>query len=181
MPQDDSNAVFNQVVGDYRVIVSDDKRGGVQIRVTDSELLADFLNLKLPSPGKFVADAAPAQVRPVSFTHLDVILNVVSSHFHVGRKQLLGVTRTLRVSEARHTAIWLARQLTQHSILELGTYFGKRDHSSILYAEKKIGERLKTDADFAKIVGFIRDKIRKGETGDKQHETGEEESGGTGQ
>ncbi len=181
MPQDDTSAVFNQIVGDYRVVVEDDKHGGVRIRVTDSDLLTEFLHLKIPSPGKFVLAKGPEPVRPAAFTKLDVILNVVSSHFNVPSKQILGATRMLRVCEARHTAIWLARQLTQHSILELGTYFGKRDHSSILYAEEKIGERLKKDGDFSKVVGFIRDKIRKGETGDAQNETGEEESGGTGQ
>lgn len=183
MTPDEKNAVFKQTVGDYRVTVMDDKQGGVYVVIRDSELTTDFLNLHLPSPGKFVAPVVP--VSPVAasiaaHTKLDVIVNVVASHFNVPSKHLLGTTRVLRVSEARHVAVWLAKQLTTYSLLELGNYFGKRDHSSILYAINKIGERQKTDQDFAKVIGFIRDKIRKGETGDAQHETGKKESSDTG-
>lgn len=184
MPTDDKSAVFNQIVGDYRITVVDDKHGGVHIVIKDSELTTEFLNLHLPSPGKFVApvaQAAPVAGSIAAHTKLDVILNVVASHFNVPSKLLLGATRVLRVSEARHVAVWLAKQLTSHSLLELGNYFGKRDHTSILYAVNKIGERQKTDQDLAKVIGFIRDKIRKGETGDAQDETGKKEGVGTGQ
>jgi chromosomal replication initiator protein len=42
--------------------------------------------------------------------------------------------------------MYLARQLTGSSLEEIGSYFGGRDHSTVLHACRKIGDALTRDA-----------------------------------
>jgi len=50
------------------------------------------------------------------------------------------------VVRPRHVAMWIARQVTGHSLPEIGRAFGNRDHTSILHALRRIEALLATEA-----------------------------------
>ena len=54
----------------------------------------------------------------------------------------------------------LARELTTHSLPEIGDAFGGRDHTTVLYAVKAIEMRLKTDDGVKKIVTYIERQLK---------------------
>ena len=52
--------------------------------------------------------------------------------------------------------MYLTRQLTDLSLVEIGRLFGGRDHTTVLYACDKVGTMIGADSEFAdKINGLI--------------------------
>jgi len=53
-------------------------------------------------------------------------------------------------------AMYIARRITRHSLEEIGTYFGGRDHSTVLYGIEKIETLRASDVTLREIVdGFL--------------------------
>lgn len=74
----------------------------------------------------------------------DDIIELVCEHYSVRRNDLLSQRRTKNLAFPRHVAMYLAKELTQLTLTEIGNFFGGRDHSTVLHAINKIkGLRLK--------------------------------------
>ncbi len=73
-------------------------------------------------------------------TTMQDIFQIVQNYFNVTLKELQSKKRTHTVSSARHVVMYLARRHTSHSLQEIGGYLGGKDHSSVLYALKKVEE-----------------------------------------
>jgi len=76
---------------------------------------------------------------------IDAIQDAVCAHFSISREELLSRSRSQRLAWPRHVAIYLARELTDHSLPRIGRDFGGRDHSTVLNACRRAGERISTD------------------------------------
>jgi hypothetical protein len=87
-------------------------------------------------------------------TPISLIINIVSRRLGVPRALMLGDVRVAHVVRARHTAIWLARRITGASTTVIGRAFGQRDHTTVLYALKKMDGLLERNSSFAE--GLIR-------------------------
>ena len=84
------------------------------------------------------------------------ILAAVVERFGVRGDALCGQRRTRTVSLPRHVAMYLLRQLTDLSLIEIGRIFSGRDHTTVLYACEKVSERISMDTEFSeKINGLI--------------------------
>ena len=84
------------------------------------------------------------------------ILSAVSERFGVKTEMIMGQRRTQVVALPRQVAMYLLRQLTDLSLVEIGRVFGGRDHSTVLYACDKIGVRINAEEAFReKINGLI--------------------------
>ena len=66
------------------------------------------------------------------------IINAVCSYYDVPRQALGGQGRGKRVTTARHVAMYLLRQDASQPLTQIGRLFGDRDHSTVLYACRKI-------------------------------------------
>jgi chromosomal replication initiator protein len=53
-------------------------------------------------------------------------------------------------------AMYLAKQLTQRSLPEIGRRFGNRDHTTVMHAVSRVGELMTRDAVFAEDVELLR-------------------------
>jgi chromosomal replication initiator protein len=73
------------------------------------------------------------------------IQQVVAAYFEITAEQLVSPNRSARIAWARQVAIHLARELTATSLQQLGNAFGGRNHATVLYACKKVDERLEND------------------------------------
>ena len=62
----------------------------------------------------------------------------VASHFGFKVAELRGRRRFRRVSRARAIALYLARELTDASYPEIGQRFGGMDHTSVIYAHRRV-------------------------------------------
>jgi len=84
------------------------------------------------------------------------IVAVVAETFGVRSDVLCGPRRTRAVVRPRQIAMYLTRQLTELPLVEIGRIYGKRDHSTVLYACEKVAELITNDSDMAdKINGLI--------------------------
>jgi chromosomal replication initiator protein len=81
-------------------------------------------------------EAAPAQV------DLNALARAVARHFGVRVGDLTGPSHERRFSEARHLAIWLAREETGASFAALGRHFGGRDPKTVRYACERSAARI---------------------------------------
>jgi len=81
-----------------------------------------------------------------SKVRIENIERAVVSHFGISRNDLRSRRRTRSISLARQVAMYLARKLTKHSCKEIGDFFGGKNHSTVLFAEKKISSAREEDA-----------------------------------
>jgi chromosomal replication initiator protein len=75
------------------------------------------------------------------------IEQAVCDLFGVSDDDLKGTRRTRSVSQPRMLAMFLARRHTQAAYKEIGDFFGGRNHSTVVAAEKKIDTWLRSDTD----------------------------------
>ena len=84
------------------------------------------------------------------------VIAVVSERFSVKADALCGKRRTRQIAMPRQVAMYLMRQVTDLSLVEIGRMFGGRDHTTVMYACEKIGTMVSADNQFAeKMNGLI--------------------------
>ena len=66
------------------------------------------------------------------------IIEAVTDHFNVRLSDLQGRRRSRSIAFPRQVCMYLARDLTAHSLEEIGGYFGGRDHTTVLHAYRNI-------------------------------------------
>ncbi len=100
-----------------------------------------------------VGEAALSQIS------MSQITACVSKTYKVSEKQLMGKTRKMEVVNARHIGMFLCREMTSGSLLTIGNYFGKRDHSTVIHACKVIEEKIASDNSFAQDIKNIKNQL----------------------
>jgi chromosomal replication initiator protein len=86
---------------------------------------------------KKLEDVLPKEGRRPRLT-VAHIKEEVASRYQLGRLDLEGASRKKEISQARHIAIFLARQMTNHSFPAIGREFGDRDHTTIMHSYTKV-------------------------------------------
>ena len=76
---------------------------------------------------------------------IENIQKTVSDYFKVSIADLLSSRRTRSITRPRQIAMALAKELTRHSLPEIGSAFGGRDHTTVLHACRKVAELCKDD------------------------------------
>lgn len=76
---------------------------------------------------------------------LESIQKTVAEYYKVRVSDLLSKKRTRSIARPRQLAMALAKELTSHSLPEIGTAFGGRDHTTVLHACRKIVELREAD------------------------------------
>lgn len=82
----------------------------------------------------------------------DDILSAVCSRYGVKAKELMSKSRKQAVVLPRQLAMYLIHKYTDMSYSQLGRLFGKRDHSTVLYACNQIAHRISVDKQFRREV-----------------------------
>jgi chromosomal replication initiator protein len=87
---------------------------------------------------------------------IENIQKAVAKYYNLRVTDLLGRRRTRMIARPRQMAMALSKDLTEHSLPEIGDAFGGRDHTTVLYACRKITDLCDTDGrireDWAKLV-----------------------------
>ncbi|POX68349.1 chromosomal replication initiator protein DnaA [Microbacterium sp. Ru50] len=71
------------------------------------------------------------------------IINATAQYFRLSVDDLYGSSRSQAVATARQIAMYLCRERTSLSLPKIGQLFGNRDHTTVMYAYKKISELMK--------------------------------------
>ncbi|GAB3395619.1 chromosomal replication initiator protein DnaA [Azotobacter armeniacus] len=78
---------------------------------------------------------------------VDNIQRTVAEYYKIKIADLLSKRRSRSVARPRQVAMALSKELTNHSLPEIGDSFGGRDHTTVLHACRKIAELRESDAD----------------------------------
>ena len=71
---------------------------------------------------------------------LENIQKVTASYYKIRVADLLSRRRSRSVARPRQVAMALAKELTRHSLPEIGDAFGGRDHTTVIHANKRVAE-----------------------------------------
>ncbi|WP_404714007.1 chromosomal replication initiator protein DnaA [Sphingomonas sp. MMS24-J13] len=91
-----------------------------------------------------LADQLRASQRRVS---IDEIQRKVCDHYRIRQSEMGSARRAREVARPRQVAMYLAKQLTQRSLPEIGRRFGGRDHTTVIHAVKTIEALRARDAE----------------------------------
>lgn len=93
----------------------------------------------------------------LTITH---IKDEVAMRYHLKRHDLEGASRKKEISQARHMAIYLARDMTNNSFPAIGKQFGNRDHTTIMHSYMKIKTLLQETPLLQAEVNEIKEGLR---------------------
>ncbi len=87
------------------------------------------------------------------------IAQAVADYYHISLDSMCSKQRDKYILMPRQVAMYLIRQETQDSLLEIGQLFGGRDHSTVLNSCEKIERNLQTNQTLRKDIVTIRDQL----------------------
>ncbi len=99
------------------------------------------------------------ETQPLPVT-IEKITSEVARTYNVTTEDIRSRKRVASVSTARMVAMYCVREITGISMEEIGSEFGGRDHSTVVYACNTIAKRLKTDTHMRETVEDIIKNVR---------------------
>ncbi|TVQ54393.1 MAG: chromosomal replication initiator protein DnaA [Phycisphaerales bacterium] len=88
------------------------------------------------------------------------IMDEISRYYGVKLSDLLSKRRQKSIAGPRQVGMWLARQHTRHSLEEIGSYFGGRDHTTVMHAIRSIESRQAEDPSLRHDVNQLLSRLR---------------------
>ncbi len=80
---------------------------------------------------------------------VDNIQRTVAEYYKIKMADMISKRRSRSVARPRQMAMCLSKELTNHSLPEIGTMYGGRDHTTVLHACRTISELRKTSSDIS--------------------------------
>lgn len=116
------------------------KRVIANAHFTGQEITVEFVKEALK-------DLLAVQAKLVSIQNIQ---KTISEYYKIKLSDLLSKRRSRFIARARQMAMALAKELTNHSLPEIGDAFGGRDHTTVLHARRKIKELILSDPEIKK-------------------------------
>ena len=101
-------------------------------------------------------DMLRSQAKPLT---LESITKTVADHYRLTLQDILASTRLRTIARPRQVAMFMAKELTPLSLPEIGKYYGGKDHTTVMYAVRKIRQIMDHEPDFADDMQTLRQKI----------------------
>ena len=112
---------------------------GALIRVSAySSLVNEPINVEMAEIAlrDLAPDSADRQITATS------IMEVTAEFFDIDVETLRGAGKKRAVAHARQLAMYLCRELTELSLPKIGEQFGGKDHTTVIYADRKIRKEM---------------------------------------
>jgi chromosomal replication initiator protein len=110
-------------------------------------------------------DLADTALRDILRRHtknitIDDIISRVAKAFNVKPADIKSKKKHKLYALPRQVGMYLARELTEFSYPEIGGAFGGKDHSTVIYATRKIEKKLEQDHSLKNLIGGLKKDIR---------------------
>jgi chromosomal replication initiator protein len=99
--------------------------------------------------------------RPRERVSLTCVLDITANYHGLDAEELLGQKRSAAINQARQIAMYLARELTEASLPQIGDAFGGRTHTTVLHGCNKIATDMMRDHSLRATVDAIRKQLIK--------------------
>ena len=96
--------------------------------------------------------------------NIATIMAAVAHHFEIKVSDIKSKKRTRNISVPRQIAMYLCRTKTKLSLPEIGRQFGGKDHTTVIFAHKKISENINKNNELKKVINIIVSDIESGKT-----------------
>lgn len=118
--------------------------------------------LSQTNSGRVTPELAQAALGPVAGRPIPIpaILDATARRFGVKVSELQSKKRSKAITHPRHVCMFLARQLTSQSLEQIGGYFGGRDHTTVLHANRAIAQAAKQDAQLSQLLETIAAEVK---------------------
>ena len=87
------------------------------------------------------------------------IQKIVSEYFQITIEDIRGKKRSANIAFPRQIAMYLCRVMTNESFPKIGTEFGGKDHSTVMFSVEKIENEIKVNKDLANIIEKLKKDI----------------------
>ncbi len=125
--------------------------GALNRVIAHSQLVGREISLEMVQD--VLHDVLRASERRVS---IEEIQKRVAEQFNIKVSDMHSARRARAVARPRQVAMYLSKQLTTHSLPEIGRKFGGRDHTTVMHAVRKIEELHTTDASLSEDIDLLR-------------------------
>ncbi|KXX64591.1 chromosomal replication initiator protein DnaA [Marichromatium gracile] len=136
LPEDVAFFVGRRIRSNIRELEGALRRLVANAQFTGKPITLDFAKHAL-------RDMLAAQDKQVS---IENIQKTVAEYFKLRASDMLSAKRSRSIARPRQIAMALAKDLTKHSLPEIGNAFGGRDHTTVLHATRKIKSLRESDA-----------------------------------
>lgn len=93
--------------------------------------------------------------------NIEGIQKRVADHFQIRHSDMTSKRRPNAIAFPRQIAMYLCRQLTRHSLQEIGDAFGGRDHGTVIHAVKTVENMMEQDDSVRGSVDFLKTQLSK--------------------
>ena len=90
---------------------------------------------------------------------VELIVEIIAEHYDITTTDIISSKKSKNIAYPRQICMYLCRNLTEHSLEEIGKSLGKRDHTTILYGINKIEDDLKKDPSLQNTIEILTKKI----------------------
>ena len=91
---------------------------------------------------------------------IDYIQKLIADFFNVEHDQLKAKVRKKEIVMARQVAMYFVKEYTNHSLKAIGSYFGGRDHSTVIHSIQAVNDMMTTDKSFKKQMRELTKKLK---------------------
>lgn len=144
-----------------RITTSIRELEGTLIRITAyANLYRQAIDLSLATTvlRDLVSDDEPVVIAPVD------IVRHTAEYFRLSEDDLYGSSRSQAIATSRQIAMYLCREMTNLSLPKIGQFFGGRDHTTVMYAHRKITKLISERRDVYNHVTELTARIRQNGT-----------------
>jgi chromosomal replication initiator protein len=110
------------------------------------------VEINLPTTQQCLRQFIDTQVRKVT---IEAIQRAVSDHFGMRISELKQKNNSRSVVVPRQIAMYLAKQMTEASLPEIGRQFGGKHHTTVMHSIAKIDEQRRTDKDLNRTINKL--------------------------
>lgn len=132
-----------------------DLEGILASLLAHSTLTDEEINLKLAE--QVVSHIVALQPRTIS---IGDVLTATADHYGVTEKALLSNNRSREVTQVRHVAAYLCKELTSSSLTEIGFKLGRRTHATMLHSVALINKQIEFDPSLRQHIAQIESALR---------------------
>jgi chromosomal replication initiator protein len=93
--------------------------------------------------------------------NIEGIQKRVADHYQIRHSDMTSKRRPSAIAFPRQIAMYLSRQLTRHSLQEIGQAFGGRDHGTVIHAVKTVENMMEQDDSVQGSVDFLKSQLTK--------------------
>ena len=102
-------------------------------------------------------DFLPAHI--ISKNKIDLLQKIICEKYSISIEDIKGNKRNNEIAYPRQIAMYIARNYIKESLPKIGSDFGGKDHTTVMYSVKKIEEEVKTNSSLAEEIEKIVEKL----------------------